>query len=82
MQSCHDSMNLTRFKHKWKWHNRGIVWDKIATDWAGDDDWISKRKNKASVVDKTEFVTLVLDRMNLSTVHKTVKGKGEATVRW
>ena len=35
----------------------------------------AKERTKTSVVDKTEFVTLVLDRMNLSTVHKTVRGK-------
>ena len=63
------------WKHKWKWHNRGNVWDNIATDWAGDDDWISKRKDKTSSADKTEFVTLVLNRMNLSTAHRKVTGK-------
>ena len=45
-----DPTNQTRWKHKWKWHNRGNVWDKIATGWAGEDDWISKRKNKTSPV--------------------------------
>ena len=43
-----DPTNQTRWKHKWKWHNRGNVWDKIATGWAGEDDWISNRKNKTS----------------------------------
>ena len=36
--------------------NRGNVWDKIASDWAGKEDWISKRKDKTSSADKTEFV--------------------------
>ena len=74
-------MKHTRCKHNWKWHNRGNVWDKIATDWAGEDDRISKRKNKTSSADKTDFVTLVLNRMNLSTAHRKVKvkekGKGK-----
>ena len=65
-----DPMKHTRWQHKWTWHNRGNVWDKIGTDWAGDDDWINRRKNKTSVVDKTEFVTLALNHMNLSTVHR------------
>ena len=26
----------TQWKRKWGWHNRGCVWDKVATEWAGD----------------------------------------------
>ena len=33
-----DPHNLTRWKHKCGWHNRGCVWDKIATGWAGEED--------------------------------------------
>ena len=72
-----DPQSRTRWRHKWKWHTRGHVWDKIATDWAGEDDWISKRKNKKSMVDKTEFVTFVLDSMKLSTARSKMKGKGK-----
>ena len=43
---------ITQGGDKWKWHNRQSVWDKIATDLAGDDDWISKKNNKKTVVDK------------------------------
>ena len=39
-----DPMNHPRWKNKWKWHNRGSVWDKIATDWAGKDDWMGRTK--------------------------------------
>ena len=78
-----EPLNHTRWKHNCKWHNRGNVWDKIATDWAGEDDWISKRKNRTSSADKKKFVTPVLNRMNLSTVHRRVKvkekGKGETS---
>ena len=42
-----------------KWHNRGNVWDTIATEWAGEDEWISKRRNETSSA-------VVLNRMNLS----------------
>ena len=35
-----DPFNHTRWKHKWGWHNRGCVWDKVATELAGDEDWI------------------------------------------
>ena len=30
-----DPVNHTRWKQKWKWHNRGNVCDKLALDWAG-----------------------------------------------
>ena len=26
-----DPENRTRWKHEWEWHNRGNVWDKMAT---------------------------------------------------
>ena len=31
-----DSENRIRWKHKWRWHNRGNVCNKMATCWAGD----------------------------------------------
>ena len=55
--------------------------NKIATDWAGEDDWSSNKKNKTSSADKTDFVTLVLKRMNLSTANRKVKGKGKGETR-
>ena len=33
-----DPGNHTRWKHKWRWHNRGNVWDQISTEWAGEED--------------------------------------------
>ena len=58
-----DPMNHTKWKHTWKWHIRASVWDKIATDWAGDDDWISK-KNKTSSTDKTyEYVNCPQEKL-------------------
>ena len=32
-----DPKNHTRWKHTWGWHNRGCVWDKIASEWSGKD---------------------------------------------
>ena len=38
-----DPYNHTRFPHMWGWHNRGRVWDTVATGWAGHEDWACKR---------------------------------------
>ena len=53
-QSIHTRMmkenpeNRTKWKHWREWHNRGNVWDKMATCWAGKKDWMiaKKKKNK------------------------------------
>ena len=42
-----DPYNHTRWKHKWRWHNRGCVWENQSTEWAGKEDWTSKRKYQA-----------------------------------
>ena len=71
-----DPCNLARWKHKQWWHNRGCVWDTLATDWSSKEDWISKGKKFYALEDKTTFVTFALDSVKLSTVHKKrVKGK-------
>ena len=69
----------TMWKQKWGWHNRGNVWDKLATDWAGKEEWMIERKVKSTLVDKYRFVTSALDSVKLSTVHrrKLVEGKGK-----
>ena len=38
--------NRTRWEHKWGWHNRGNVWDKMASRWAGEKYWMRVRKKK------------------------------------
>ena len=38
-----DPYNHTRWKHMRGWHNRGCVWDEVATKWAGDEDRACKR---------------------------------------
>ena len=37
-----DPNNHTRWKHKLEWHNRGCVWDKVASEWAVAEDWSEK----------------------------------------
>ena len=70
-----DSENHTRWKHKWRWHNRGNVCYKIATEWAGEEDWLRARNMKSTLDDKYQFVTFVIDRMKRSIVHRNNKGK-------
>ena len=65
-----DPENHTRWKHKRRRHNREIVWEKIATDWAGKEEWMSKRKVKNTLSDMYQFVTFAIDRMKQSTVHR------------
>ena len=33
-----DPYNHTGWKHMWGWHNRGCVWDKIASEWSGKEE--------------------------------------------
>ena len=68
-----DPENHTRWRHKWRWHNRGNVWDKIATDWTGKEDWVREREVKSTLVDKYKFVTFALDSVKLFTLHKKKK---------
>ena len=69
-----DPGNHTRWKHERGWHNRGNVWDKIATEWAGEEDWMRARM-KSTLEDEHPFVTFVLDRKKLSIEHRK-KSKG------
>ena len=70
-----DPESQTRWKHKWSWHNRGHVWDKIATEWAGKEDWMSERKKKGALADKNKFATFALNIVKLSTAHRKEKGE-------
>ena len=71
MMAVHESS----WKHKWVWHNAGYDWDKVATDWAGDEDWICKRARCQTLEDKKRFVTFALKSVNHSTTHRTRTGK-------
>ena len=44
-------------------------WEKIATLWAGNDDWMEARKKKNTTDEKYKFVTFFLSRMKLSSEH-------------
>ena len=69
-----DPENRTRCKHKWSWHNRGNVWGMMATRWAGEKDWMMKRKEHTSPSDKYKFITFILNKMKL-TLHGTQENR-------
>ena len=70
-----DPENRMRWKHKWRWQNSGNVWDKMATCWAGKEDWMIARKKQNSSEDKYKFITYILNEMKLSTEHRQTKNK-------
>ena len=50
-----DPLNISCWKHKWGFHNRGVTWDTPMARWTGSEaDWIQKwrksRPKKAEVV--------------------------------
>ena len=48
---------------QWKTKRMGNqVWDKMASRWAGKDDWMEARKKKHTPEDKYKFVTFVLSK--------------------
>ena len=53
----------------------GCVWDKVATEWAGDEDWICKRARCQAIQGKRRFVTHAMKSVNHSTIHRTRTGK-------
>ena len=70
-----DPENRKKWKRKWRWHNRGNVWDKMATFWAGKEDWMIARKKQNSSEEKYKFITHVLNETKLSTEHRQTKNK-------
>ena len=68
-----DPENRTRWKHKWVWHKRGNVWDKMATCLAGKKDWMIARKEQNSPEDKCNFIAYILNKMKLPTEHRKNK---------
>ena len=60
---------------KWGWHNRGNVWDKIATRWAGKENWMEAGTKTYTMEDKDKFVTFVLSKMKLPTEQRKSKNK-------
>ena len=64
----------TRWKHKWRWHNKGNEY-KIATRWATKENWMEARKKKNTMEAEYKFVTFVLNKMKLPTEHRKCENK-------
>ena len=47
-----DSTDHTKWKRKWRWHNRGCVWDKTASEWAGVKSGLTEKKMSESGAQK------------------------------
>ena len=38
-----DPMSVSKWKHRWGFHNRGVVWDAPMATWAGEGKkWVTK----------------------------------------
>ena len=63
-----DPLNITCWKHKWGFHNRGVAWDTPLARRAGSgEDWIQKwRMNPPK---KTEAVPALVRAIRLSPLH-------------
>ena len=72
-----DPENRTKWKHKWVWHNRGNVWDKMAEYWECKKDWMTARKEQNSPEDRYKFITHILNKMKLLTEHRKKEMKDE-----
>ena len=57
------------------WHNRGNVWDLMATCWAGEKHWMIERREQTSPKDKYKLITYILNKMKLTTEHKKTEEK-------
>ena len=54
----HDPYNHARWKHTWNWHNRVCVWDIVASEWAGKEEWSDKKQKRCFTDEvKTDFIT-------------------------
>ena len=58
-----------------EWHNRGNVWDMMATCWAGKKEWMITRKEQNSPKDNHMFITDILNKMKLPTEHRQTENK-------
>ena len=55
-----DKNKNTRWKPKWRWDNRGCVWEKLASEWAAADYWTETRRICTSKMETRDFVTFIL----------------------
>ena len=68
-----DPKNHTIWKHKWSSHNRGCVWDKIASEWSGKEERCNKRKRCQKAEDKRGFVTFAMLCVKHQVAHRRCK---------
>ena len=47
------------------------MWDKVASEWAGREEWSSKRKRCLTAEDRRDFITFALQSVKPSTVHRS-----------
>ena len=58
------------------------MWDKMATCWAGEEDWMTARKQQNSPEDRYKFLTYILNKMKLPTEHRKTGKKDEKKKRF
>ena len=64
-----------------KWHNSGCVWDNVASEWAGGEEWSKKGRKCQIVEDKRYFDTFAKQSVKHSTVHRTRIGDKKKSER-
>ena len=74
-----DPNNHTRWKHNFGWHNRGCVWDQIASGCSGKEDWSIKRKGCQTEGYKRDFVTFSLSSAEHPVIHRPKIGESVKT---
>ena len=50
---------------------RGCVWDKVASEWAGKEEWSPFRKRCQTAEDKRDFITFALLSVKHEAMHRT-----------
>ena len=66
--ALHTTMMKEDFENRTGWM--------MATRWAGEKDWMIKRKEYTSPNDKHKFITYILNKMKLTTEHRRIEKKG------
>ena len=52
------------------------MWDKIASEWAGNEEWCNKRRRCKNSMDKRDFVTFAMMSVKRSVAHRPKLGEG------
>ena len=77
-------MNVSPWKHKWCFHNRGVVWDTPVAKWAGEGrEWVQEmtrcprpRRMECGLLKMTQQRTKHLPEKITGTPNKQTKGIG------